>query len=203
MENSEVEAIVAKSGETCIQTSIGRSTDGLMINVWAQPKVEDFIRLLGNGEKIDVQTIGRFWTPSRKDKEKQIMVYDYALELPRNDIINFRLDRPGLPILDIGDDPPIVYPERDREGRLFAIPKGVKTNHPGTLNLSFLRCVGISEPGGVTFKIKGVYERSSVDRLGIKIENALKVFYREFIKPYRLIVTVSTMAIPPSSESGF
>lgn len=193
-----VNAIVAKSGEDKIRTIIGRSTAGLMLNVWAQPHVEDFIRSLGTGEQLDVQTLGRHWMAPGKDPDKKVLVYQMEHDLGQlnmNNLFSFRLDRPGYPLVEdsgAGEPAPLHYEDEDRlRPRRPAMRFG-----PECLNLSFLRLVGISEVGGVSFCVKGVYQREGIDKLAERIEQASTRFYREFLKPYKVIVTTSVMAIP-------
>jgi hypothetical protein len=172
-----IEAVVAKSGETRIQTSLSRSSDGLKVTIWAQPQVEDFLRSLGTGSVIDVQTLGRYWAPAGRE----LFVYSLSKELGGLDVngkFSYYLDHPGTAISSI--------PE---EG--YSLTRG----GGGALNLSFLRLVGISESGGVSFTVKGVYTRSMITQLGSQIEQATQKFYREFLKPYKLVISVSTMPI--------
>ena len=179
------EATVLKSGEIRIQTTISRSTDGLLVNVWAQAQVEDFIRSLGSGELIDVQTIGRHWNrPMKRDEnsgklqpdDRRLYVYDMTQKLGAlvgADGVYYNLSHPGSPL--IGGDG--------------------KNDYNETLNLSFLRLVGISEAGGVSFVIRGVYSRENITKLASQIERTTNRFYREFLRPFKLIVTVSTMPV--------
>lgn len=199
MSEIEIDANVTKSGETCIRTTIGRSADGLTLKVWAHPRVEDFIRSLGTGERLDVQTLGRHWFPVGKDQGQKILVYDMTQFLGTinyNDQFSFRLDRPGLPLIDhLGDEDERqpFDPDRDEPVRRRPAFKMQKE----CLNLGFLRLAGISEGSGVSFSIHGVYTREGVDKLASRIEQATNRFYREFLKPYKLIVTVSTQPVSP------
>lgn len=197
-----VNASVMKSGEICIRTIIGRSRDhnsGLTLNVWAHPRVEDFIRSLGTGEHIDVHTIGRHWSPPDREKDRKMFVYQLSQdlgELTCDDKFFYRLDRPGSPLVDSGaDDGELAVADEDR-GRPRSAFKSLTGRANESLNLSFLRLVGISDQNGVSFNVSGVYQRESIIRLGERIEQASNRFYREFLKPYRLMVTVSTMPIP-------
>lgn len=195
MDGMSVEAIVNKSGENRIQVTVGRSADGLRINVWARPEVEEFVRGLGTGEQHDVQVMGRYWVPVGVDKAaKKLLAYDASnhpiYTVAVNEKLSFRLDKPGQPLFEPAPRVDLrLYGEDEERPRPAARPMGE------CLNLSFLRLVGISEGGGVSFAIRGVYERASIDHLGAQVEAACNRFYREYLKPYRLIVTVSTMPI--------
>jgi hypothetical protein len=164
-----------------------------MVKVWAQPHVEDFIRSLGTGEKVDIQTLGRFWqSPGQKLGEK-LFVYDMnkafaPIRCEGEEPLYFQLDRPGTELLiDNVVGKRIMLGDEDDGYRGPSKPQEC-------VNLSFLRLCGISN-GGVTFIIRGVYTREEITALGEKFERATKKFYREFLKPFKLIITVSTMPI--------
>ena len=188
--NDRSEATVMKSGETCIQTVLSRTASGLLVNVWALPRVEDFVRSLGSGELIDVQTIGRHWSRPhiRSDSgvltpnPNKLMVYDMSVNLgplSSSDGTGYIIHRPGYPLNVAAED----------GGRISM--KGDEV-----INLSFLRLAGISEPGGIAFVIRGPNSLENASRLARQIESATGRFYREFMKPFKLVVTVSTMPIP-------
>lgn len=200
-----VDAIVAKSGENCIQVSLSRSSDGLLVKVWALPKVEDFVRSLGTGETLDVQTIGRHWQPAGKDKAARLMVYELSSPISPINVdeggFAFRLDHPGYPLTESSSGG--INPENgEMETEVYIDPitgrakRRMLTSSKEMLNLGFLRFAGISGESGVSFVVRGVYTREGINSLASKIEQACVKFYKEFLKPYRMIVTVSTMPIP-------
>ena len=189
--SDQVEAVVIKSGEQRIRTSLTRSPlSPLLVNIWARPEVEDFMRSLGTGEQQDVQTLGRYWTPHGINKqERKLYVYELSQSLGPLTVgeqLTYRFDLPGQPLT--------AKSENDR-------PFGGSDGRE-VLNMSFLRCVGISDPNGVSFSVAGVFERKSIDRLGKYIELATQRFYREFLKPYKLIVGVYTMPVPIGDTEG-
>jgi hypothetical protein len=196
------EAIVMKSGENCIQVSLSRNTDGLLVKVWAQPKVEDFVRSLGTGEKLDVATIGRHWLPSGKDKSAPLLVYALTQAVGPMNVdeagFSFSIDRPGYPLVEAASSGDGEMPSSASAfvARYGSRPKRPQTNE--MLNMGFLRLVGISGESGVSFVVHGVYTREGINMLAARIEEASRKFYKEFLKPYRVIVTVSTMPIPES-----
>lgn len=202
MEMSDATANVVKSGETCIQTLIHRSAEGVTVKVWALPRVEEFIRSLGSGEHLDIQTIGRHWASpaslgeKKKAGEKKLFVYQMEHNpgiISINDDFGFRLDRPGSPLVEepmqAGRRPGLYDDDAPVAARAARLPNEV-------LNISFLRFVGISEANGVSFFERGVYTISGIDKLAERIEQATNRFYKEFLKPYSVVVTVSTMPIP-------
>lgn|SRR3990167_1906546 len=58
-------------------------------------------------------------------------------------------------------------------------------------NLSFLRLVGVSEPGGVTFTVDSVISRGGLEKLAHQLNLACGRFYDEYIKPAEVDITVS------------
>lgn len=51
------------------------------------------------------------------------------------------------------------------------------------VNLSFLRLVGISEPEGISFVVKGVYSKDLIYRIYTKVTEATTELYKQFLKP--------------------
>lgn len=60
------------------------------------------------------------------------------------------------------------------------------------VNISFLRLVGISEPQGVTFEIRGAFSVSYVQNLVRKLTTAAKAYYAEFLKPINVTISMVT-----------
>lgn len=96
----------------------------------------------------------------------------------------------------VGDAPLEVY----HQGMKINIPGFHLDNVGGPLqgendsvNLSFLRLVGISK-GGVSFKVSEVYSTSQLDKLQAAFANAFDKLYHEYIKPENRAVIVSTQA---------
>jgi hypothetical protein len=195
--------------ETCIQTLLVRSGVGLTVRINALPKVEEFIRSLGDGSEVAVETIGRHWwsIPFPRDPNSAKVLGASVYQMTNNpglihlenEGFSFRLDKPGWPLTETPRDGALRY-----RGEAFA-PGDEPYDGPAripdlgpkeTLNLSFLRLVGISRSEGVTFGVRGVFTPEQVDRLALQIEAATKKFYQTFLKPYKLVITVMTQAIP-------
>lgn len=178
---------VVKNGETCMQADLQRSALGLSITVRTLPRVEEFFSNLSGGRTVDVGTLGRHWINPSKDKKK-LLVYTYDEKIPQVHVeragFSFRLDKPGQPLTELGLGGEFAAPD---------LAAGPQVNE--VLNLSFLRLAGISDASGVTFAVRGVYTERGVEKLAEKIEQGFSRFYREFLKPYRCIITVSTMPI--------
>jgi hypothetical protein len=165
----EVTASIIKRGETCVEVNFQRCGRGVKVRAKAHPTVEEFMRNLGSGEQIDVRNLGRHWNPLKKDQV--LMAYDLkeltsTLSVSSRDENYIRLDRPGWPFFDNGDQ------------RIF--------------NMSFLRLVGLSEGPGVNFIVRGVFDEQAVRQMGERVQAASAWFYSKYLKPINLTVTVST-----------
>lgn len=159
-----------KRGETPIQGRLTRSSKGLRLSIKAHPLIEQLLREWSTHEAISVGTLGREWFPS--DKEPfQVWSLNQSLG-PQlfGPALYYRIDQPGTPLIKIGD--------------------GMTT-----INISFLRLIGISEGTGKTFDIKGVYSKDYIHDLGQKLITACKSFYASYLLPVDLHIKVSTEEI--------
>lgn len=159
-----MDANVIKSGEIIIQTRLQRNSDGLTIECRAHPRIEDFFRAQSN-DSSPVGNYGRHWISKEPLRvHSPIMPLDYI----RLDDGNYvTADRVGQPIM---------------EGR----------ERPNdTINLSFLRLVGISEGSGIRFGLKGVYSLDALKKLKEQLQQAERRFYLEFMRPIDMTITMS------------
>ena len=170
-------ATVTKRGETVIQTTLHRGVPGggedkarfgLTVSVKTHRNVEEFARAMGTGEASDVVLIGRYWRPVG---EQPLMVYDSSFiaseTLKTDEGRAFRFDRVGQPL--IADD--------------------------GTINISFLRLVGVSEGAGVTFRVEGIFSVENLRFTRDVISSACRRFYIQYMRPVDLTVQISTQEI--------
>lgn len=155
-----------------------RSGVGLRINIKAHPVVEEFMRRSLDTPEPSIQAVeefGRSWEAARGESKKELLVYGIPKELCGTFQVSggtaYRLDRPGQPIFVNGDG---------LDSRSGSIPR--------ILNLSFLRLVGISEEGGVTFHIGGIYSDETIDNLDRALNLATKEVYNQFMKPIKITV---------------
>lgn len=158
METAEIN----KGGETRIRTILHRTSAGLSITVWAVPEVEEFMRRIGNGETVAVNSIGRHWTPLTSDA-----LYAYAMP-------------PMTEQLHTDEGGPITL---ERLGHPLLEQVGGKYEQ---INLSFLRLRGISEGQGVTFGVKGVYSLGHLRKMLDKVNGATRKFYVDYMRPMDL-----------------
>lgn len=165
---------IVKRGETSLTVSLVRSAGGLTVSVKAHPAVEAFMRGLGNGEQLDVKAAGPYWRTISKDSPS-LQVYALNDEVP-----NIQMDGGGT--VTIGR---IGQPLVDRAVRVDG-----RVEH--LVNLSFLRLVGISEGAGVTFAVRGVHTYEALTKMKEMIGEGYKRFYRQYMKPIKMDIVVST-----------
>ena len=159
-----------------IQLELTRSRSGLTVLVKVHPSIEEYMKSLGTGSTCDVRSGGRYWIPPKDG----VAVYDSSTNLGVISItkdIGYRLDHVGHPLL-----------EADSEYRRQ------------TVNLSLLRCVGASSEAGVTFGVRGVFSNDMVREIGDLLKKASHHFYISYMKPVKVIVSVSAKAITPNEE---
>jgi hypothetical protein len=156
-------------GEHSPITLIGRRRrSGIYLSVEASPEVEEYIKSLTPGppdyEQVDLMATAQNgnWIPYR---DSQLIAYP----LQRSSVLSSGL----------GQD--LVLPQEP----------GNRYN-AGKPNISWLRLVGISRPGGITFQIKGGVNgpdgfEEAVKRCG----KAAHDFYLENIQPVDVIVEIT------------
>lgn len=169
----EYSAIVkGSSGIRAIDIGVSRSKLGITINVRTISEVEDFMRSLGSGERVNTASAGRYWAPLQTITRDEttgavtrtdgppLYVYDLRQALEPGVLDNgggYRLDQPGGPLLYSGTE---------------------------MVNLSILRLIGTSEGTGVTFNLKGsVYTEGALKNLKDQLSKAARKFYIDYIRP--------------------
>lgn len=167
------EVSVVKSGEKCITINLDRSELGICVHVHALPRVEEFMRALGTGEKVDALGIGRYWAPV--DGEDRLLAY-VTQPLPE-------LRTTGINMEALGN---LLLRDVDERGRVLAKPE---------VNISFLRLVGISDPMGVKFGLKSPISTGGLRKLRDQIGEAARRFYLDYLRPIDVAVIVSTQEI--------
>ena len=165
---------VIKGGESLINLQIDRPVPksreeakyGVRVTVKTSPAVEHFIASLGEGGSRSLDVYVRDgWRPTNPGTTLMIRDMQNAGDILIGD--GYRLDIPGR-----------ALDNHDREEGRY-------------VNLSFLRLVGISEPGGVSFMLKGVSSPDGLRDLKNRIGKALRSLYMEHIRPVSLTVSIS------------
>lgn len=169
------DAGVHKRGENVIYIRFRRASKGILVTAKVVPAVEDMFRSWGTGASSGVEVWGREWKAAGDVPLR-------AWDLVHN---------PGPTPID--PQGRVVY-VLDRVGRtLHSEESGIQF-----VNLSFLRCEGISEGAGIQFVCNsGVYSDEAITRLAKDIQQAALSLYRSYLKPVDLAVVVSTQEIKP------
>lgn len=153
----EVESSAVK-GENCwlelsLERNIHKTAKGLIVRAKADPRIEDFLKDLAAGEVEGVSLYGRYWHPVKPDGE--LKVY----KIPKGSL-------------------------QDMPGVHFNLPGAAfRHTNDGTLNLSFLRLVGIGSPEGVRFELSGPTSVSFARAIAPEITRQTVSFVREYISP--------------------
>ena len=173
---------IVKGGESIVRISLIRSVRGLRVEVKAHPVIEEFFKQNavhpGQPEPTtqQVNSLGRYWQPSGKEGVT-LSAYDRVTALPitlgTDDMAN--LDRVGQPLLEP-----------------YAHPTGRRSHN---VNLSFLRLVGISEPEGVVFYVRGVHSIELVRETKEKLSDGVRRFYASYLKPVEMHIVMQTQEV--------
>jgi hypothetical protein len=138
-----------------------RNRIGLIVKIHARRDIEDFASSLSQGRRMPVDAVGELWQNCNPD-DVPLEYYDADTRLENNRL--YRLDVIGGPLL-IGND----------DGR--------RGNGEETVNLSFLRLVGISQESGVVVGFAGAYSNDYAKRANRLLMPALKQFLHDYIVP--------------------
>lgn len=152
-------------GDPVITIHLARRRDGLKLTVRTDEEVEEFFRHWGGGAQRGVAGLGRSWR-TLGDGNLPLRAY----ELPKN----------------FGE-------QRDPSYTLANLGTELMAN--GSVNISFLRLVGISKPEGISFTVDSVVSLSGLENIGNRINTACGRFYGEYIKPAEIDVVVSARKV--------
>lgn len=154
--------VVNDQGGIVIHTYLKRVKEGIKVTVQVAPEVEEFFRHWGTGREIPSTVVGKAWRafPVKEDVIEPVRVWEFN-------------------------------PIKDQEASLidiYGIGKGLTQTPEKPQNISFIRLVGASKPGGVTFVYEDVVSRSGLDVIAQRIQAAGDRFYDQFIRPVNLHV---------------
>lgn len=167
---------VQKGSSTPFRLSLQRTPSGVTVCVYSIPAIEEFMRSASGGEVVAVNTLGRYWQPTKEGNPLTayvIPVMRLATDFSGNGV---SLDRLGQPLIE----PSQQVPGREQ------------------VNLSIMRLVGISEGSGIAFKMRGVYSLDELRKMRDRVIQAARNFYIEYLQP----VDVSGVLISSTELKG-
>lgn len=145
---------------------------GLLVTVKTIPDVEDLFKSWGDGTKQHVTAHGRNWVS--KNNAAPLHVYNLSSNsgLLQRDEGRYRIDHVGQ-LLDTNDP----------------------SSGLGATNMSFLRLVGISNPEGVSFYVRGVYSQEEMRLIAKGISLSARRIYANWLCPIdlRVVLTLKEM----------
>lgn len=137
------------------------STIGLILTIKGNRQIEDYMRGLSRDQKIDVSTYGDMWYNCGSDEPLNVYAIEEGFASRK-----YSLTQVNLPLLSANND-------------------GARLRGPDeeTVNLSFLKLVGISRPEGITLGIAGAYSAQYLSTLRLKLPVATEQFLRDHLVP--------------------
>lgn len=157
----------SRGSEVKIKISLKRVRAGLQVHVQGSSNVEDTIR------DLSVQ----FRPPGEPET---VPIKHYGVDW---------LAPPGKELTAYaGDFSRITSPTFT----LVGLGANQMITEDGQANLSFLRLIGMSSPEGVSFTVRGLFLRHTVERIMNSLSKAAKEFYEEVLKPLSYSVVVIT-----------
>jgi hypothetical protein len=155
-----------------------RNRIGLIIRIRARRDVEEFMSGLAQGRRLQVEAVGDMWQNCTPEAG--------PLEFYETD---GKFDAARSYSLDHVAAAPLIQQEV-RGLRAAVIPN----QNDETVNLAFLRLVGISNESGVTIGLVGPYSNDYIRRMKLLLPKALTQFLQDYIVP----ITVNLQIISKS-----
>lgn len=158
---------VNKSGEEWLRISLLSHKRGLMISVKVHPLVEEFMSGLAGGKSIPLMEAGQHqWEPI--DDTQPLSYYQF------------------------------VNPVRNDGRGTYYISGGIGTNIVNAddqINLSFLALTGIGTTLISFLSTKEVYPLNFRRELKVRIANAFRDFVREYIRPVKITLVMTSQEL--------
>ena len=154
--------------DMCMKIRLTRVQQGYAVNVWASPLVEEFVRGLGNGTNFNLTTSNHHNNRWQSSTGGDLRCWHSEIGDRAFSNASFSIDHVGA-ALDLSS-----------------------THGEGYVNMAFLRLVGISNEGGVTFIVPGVHTLDALRTLKNNIATAAQRLYSEYIRPVDLTIELTT-----------
>lgn len=146
---------------------LSRKGYGVTLSVKAHPLIEEFFRENSHNRYRPIDVWSNVWAST---DDSVLNIYETGPELSgplSHGGTVFRFDRVGMPL-------------------------ALTTEIPVSVNLSFLRIAGISQPTGVTFAIRGVMSTDAMREIRDHLLKGVSAFYSGHIRPIDFCVSVVT-----------
>lgn len=137
---------------------------GLVLTISANPILEDFMRQMSKERRTGVDAYGDNWV-NMNPTGGILEVYEIEEQLSNR---AYTLGAVGMPL--------VIVPNPDRP-----VQRGGNGEEP--TNLSFLKLVGISQPGGVSLGLVGAYSWDYIMKLRNNLSSITKTFLHDYIVP--------------------
>ena len=154
-----------------VELVLRRHKHGIRIDISAKPEVENFFRHW-SGEYAERPQHGRLWRAP---------------------------DNAPITIWSLGNHQNLA-PSPTRPYSLVHGGAGLYTEH-GYPNISFLRLVGVSEPGGRTIIVETVLGRGEIAVAAQRMIEAINLFYSEYLQDVHVRAVVSLFNLPASAAA--
>lgn len=163
-----------EKGESILNAQIRRSVSGLTVTAKASRVIEDYFKEHARGGRVRAAAEwDRSWIKER--------------------------DYPDLLIYPITEDSPFARTLQAGEFSYTLAAPGsgllLAPNAPGraeSLNLSWIRLVGISQEAGIRFSIKGVFTEKQTRQITERTQQAVKRFFLDYLRPVNVTILLTT-----------
>lgn len=156
---------------------VNNSKVGLRFTVRARPELEDLMQRLSGDNRAPIDAFGGdLWVPMEGRFPEALEAY----------VMDDPLTGSGYTLSQIGGT--LLRENRDRAAQRLGEDPSAASNP--TVNLSFLKLVGISNPEGVTFGLIGPYSFDYINQLRRALPLVTKQFLQEYIVPVDIRLSI-------------
>lgn len=180
------ENVILGNSEVLIEQHLKRTARGLLMEVKAHPMVEEIFQAWSIDKSMETASAhGRYWMPADEGDELQVWRMNQIIPItPLGQGYQYRVDRLGTLLIE-GND-------LERQN-----PGGDLNPHPAmsgisTVNISYLRLVGISGEKGKRFIVRGVFSLDGLKEINSMTTAAIRRIFMDYMRPVELNVVMST-----------
>ena len=156
---------IQQDNQPVIHTYLRRVKEGIRIDLELHPEIEEFFRHWGSTEQVNIGAYGKVWTTFPPPPQDQ----NNSLNAPPV-LRAWTFAQPGPGNVDMFD--------------LYGLGRSITNlSEKGQQNIAFLRLVGASQPGGITFLYEDIISKDGLAQLAARIRDAQIRFYDQYIRP--------------------